>query len=197
MKLFDKLKEYDIVLASQSPRRQYLLKETHIPFRVVSKNVPEDFNEKSPPEDIVLSLCRAKANACKNELVNSKTLLITADTIVFFKGQVLNKPGDKHETANMLELLSDSVHDVYTGVCIKSLEKETAFFEKTSVTFEKLTPEEIWFYLENYKPFDKAGGYGIQEWIGLVAIKRIDGSYHNVVGLPVSRFFKELKNFIC
>ena len=197
MILFDKLKEYDIILASQSPRRQYLLKETYIPFRVVLKDVPEDFNETASPGDIVLSLCRSKANAYKNELSNSKTLLITADTIVYFNGRVINKPGNEDETANMLELLSGSVHDVYTGVCIKSLEKETAFFEKTSVEFEKLTSEEIWFYLENYKPFDKAGGYGIQDWIGLVAIKRIDGSYHNVVGLPASRFFKELKNFIC
>ncbi len=197
MILFEKLKEYDIILGSQSPRRQDLLKQTHIPFRVVSKNVPEDFNEEASPEDIVLSLCRVKANAYNNELANPKTLLITADTIVFFNGQVLNKPGDKYQTANMLELLSGCVHDVYTGVCIKSIEKETAFFERTSVTFKTLTPEEIWFYLENYEPFDKAGGYGIQDWIGLVAIQRIEGSYHNVVGLPVSRVFKELKAFIC
>ncbi len=196
MTFFEKLKKYDIILASKSPRRQQLLKQTQIPFRVVTKSVSESFDGSLKPEQIVLKLCLSKANAYNELFAKRNTLLIAADTIVHINGQVLNKPGNKQETERMLEILSGSVHDVFTGVCIKTASKEKTFFEKTSVEFEKLTKEEILFYLENFKPFDKAGGYGIQEWIGLIAIKRIEGSYHNVVGLPVARLYKEMKDFV-
>lgn len=196
MIFFEKLKKYDIILASKSPRRQQLLKQTQIPFRVVTKSVSESFDGSLKPEQIVLKLCLSKANAYNELFAKRNTLLIAADTIVHINGQVLNKPGNKQETERMLEILSGSVHDVFTGVCIKTASKEKTFFEKTSVEFEKLTKEEILFYLENFKPFDKAGGYGIQEWIGLIAIKRIEGSYHNVVGLPVARLYKEMKDFV-
>ena len=196
MIFFEKLKKYDIILASKSPRREYLLKELQIPFRVATKSISEPFNESLAPEQIVLQLCRSKACAYSETLTNPLSLLITADTIVYVDGQVLNKPSNKQEAAGMLGVLSGNTHAVYTGVCLKTQDKEEAFYEKTSVEFEKLTSDEIDFYLENFKTYDKAGGYGIQEWIGLVAIRSIEGSYHNIVGLPVARLFKELKSFI-
>ncbi len=196
MIFFEKLKKYDIILASKSPRRQQLLKEAQIPFRVITKSISEDFNESLPPEQIVLQLCRSKAKSYTCLLTKPEIILIAADTIVYIDGKVLNKPENKLQTAKMMKLLSGNIHDVYTGVCIKTAKKETAFYDKTSVEFEKLTNEEINFYLENYKTYDKAGGYGIQEWIGLIGIKRIEGSYHNVVGMPVSALYKNLKEFI-
>ncbi len=196
MLLLNKLKELDIILASQSPRRQQLLKEANIPFRIVAKKTTETFNNIAPPGDIVVNLCRSKANAYNDELTGPQTLLIAADTIVFVNGRVLNKPENKKETTKMLKLLSGSIHDVYTGVCIKTIDREKSFFEKTTVFFEQLTDDQISFYIDKYKPYDKAGGYGIQDWIGLTGIKRIEGSYHNVVGLPVARLFKELKTFM-
>ncbi len=196
MNFFEKLKNYDIILASKSPRRQQLLKEAHIPFRVVTKNFTEAFPATSNPEKIVLKLCRLKANAFSDLLTSPEKILITADTVVYAKNEILNKPADKKEAINMLEFLSGNAHDVYTGVCILTKKKEKVFFEKTSVIFEKLLPDEIEYYVEKYKPYDKAGGYGIQEWIGLIGVKCIEGSYHNVVGMPVSALYKNLKEFI-
>ncbi len=198
MIFFEKLKEYDIILASKSPRRQELLKESLIPFRVVQPDFSESIEEQSiiKPEQIVLELCQSKAKSCTHLLDNEKTFIIAADTIVFFKGQLLNKPNSKTEAKQMLQKLSDSAHDVYTGVCIKASSINKTFYEKTRVFFRKLDDYEIDYYVEKCNPLDKAGGYGIQDWIGLIGVEKIDGSYDNVVGLPVSRLILELIDVI-
>lgn len=196
MVFFEKLKKYDIILASKSPRRQQLLNETHINFRVAAGEFDESVKNTNCPEEFVISLCKFKASFYNDLITQNNSLLITADTIVCCDGQILNKPKTENDLFGMLEMLSGNKHYVYTGVCLKSLKKEAVFYEKTAVVFENLMPEEIRYYSYKFKPYDKAGGYGIQEWIGLIGIKRIEGSYHNVVGLPVARLIKEMKGFI-
>lgn len=193
MQFLEKLKSYDIILASQSPRRRELLAQTGIPFRVLVKPTPEAFPSRLPPQEVALLLSREKAAAFQEELNSENTVVITADTIVVVDGQIINKPGDHDHALEMLRSLSGKDHEVITGVCIRHQKKEKHFFETTRVFFRVLREEEIRYYVTHFKPFDKAGAYGIQEWIGHVGIHHIEGSYPNVVGLPVERVFTELR----
>ena len=196
MELFSRLSAYDIILASKSPRRRELLARCGIPFRIVHRPVSERFQDGLRPEEVVLTLCRHKARAFDQEVSVPGTIVITADTIVADRDVILNKPDGAEHAIAMLEQLSGHAHDVLTGVCIRSHEHEIAFYEKTRVFFRPLDQDEILYYVTNYQPFDKAGAYGIQEWIGLTGITRIEGSYDNVVGLPVQKLFAVLKEMM-
>ncbi len=187
--------KYKIILASRSPRRQHLLKEIGLDFKVKIKDVEESYPKNFRKEEIVLYLCKLKASVFNTDNFENNELLITADTIVCLDEEVLNKPDNRDEAVKMLEKLSGQKHEVITGVCLKSKDKCKSFYVSTDVYFKKLSPEEIEFYVDNFKPYDKAGSYGIQEWIGYVGIEKINGSYFNVVGLPTSRLYEELKNF--
>ena len=183
-----------IILASKSPRRQELLKGLNLDFEIRTKDVPEDYPATLEPENVPLYLAEKKANAFLDTL-KSNEIIITADTIVIHKGQILEKPVSKDDAHRMLRTLAESVHTVVTGVCIRSKEKKELFSDHTLVEFGPLTDAEIDFYIENYKPFDKAGSYGAQDWIGFVAIKKLTGSYFNVMGLPVHFVYERLKSF--
>lgn len=193
--LIDKLKNYHIILASQSLRRQQLLKELNLTFDVIIR----DYDEIYPPDldgkGIAEYLAHEKAGKFKNEVVDND-IIITADTIVWFNNTVMNKPSDKKEAFDILKTISDNTHYVITGVCILSKFRERTFSETTKVKFDFLSDEEIKYYIDHYKPYDKAGAYGIQEWIGYIGISYIEGSYTNVMGLPVQKLFKELNTFI-
>lgn len=180
-----------LLLASNSPRRQELLRHLGLPFQVRVKPVEEGFPEALQREEIATYLASHKAQAYREDL-QPEQLLIAADTIVWVEGQVLNKPASSEEAVQMLRLLSGRSHEVITGVCLLSSTSSTTFFDTTRVQFKTLTSAEIDFYVHTYQPFDKAGGYGIQEWIGMVGISRIEGSYFNVMGLPVHRLYEEL-----
>ena len=192
MKIFEKLKKLDLILASQSPRRKQLLTEAGFPFRVWASPDDESFPESLSPPEIAMHLCKKKAEPFHDKL-DKKSIVITADTIVVKDKKILNKAGNVIQARQMLSLLSGSTHQVITGVCITSQDKQLTFYEKTNVTFAELDKEEIDHYINTCKPFDKAGAYGIQEWIGLIGVESIEGSYHNVVGLPLARLYKELK----
>ncbi|MEE1899535.1 Maf-like protein [Flavobacterium rakeshii] len=192
--LNDKLKHYNIILASGSPRRQKFLKELDIDFEIRLKDVEEIYPDHLKAEEITDFLAELKAAALTDTL-SDNDILITSDTIVWHKDKALGKPTDKEDAFEMLKSLSGNTHDVITSVCIKNSSKSVTFNEITKVTFNTLTDEEINYYLENYRPYDKAGAYGIQEWIGLVAIAKIEGSYVNVVGLPVDKVYQHLVSF--
>lgn len=192
--LNDKLKHYNIILASGSPRRQKFLKELDIDFEIRLKDVEEIYPDHLKAEEITDFLAELKAVALTDTL-SDNDILITSDTIVWHKDKALGKPTDKEDAFEMLKSLSGNTHDVITSVCIKNSSKSVTFNETTKVTFNTLTDEEINYYLENYRPYDKAGAYGIQEWIGLVAIAKIEGSYVNVVGLPVDKVYQHLVSF--
>jgi septum formation protein len=196
MNFFKKLQQFDIILASQSPRRSELLQQAGINFRVISRSISEHFPEGLTPEEVVRTLCLEKSYAFSKELEDPRVLVITADTIVVKGSKILNKAADEKQATAMLEFLSGGWHEVHTGVCIRQAQKTIVFHETTRVLFRHLDAEEISYYIRNYKPFDKAGAYGIQEWIGKVGISRLEGSYSNVVGLPVERLFVELKKFV-
>jgi septum formation protein len=192
--IHEKFKDYHIILASRSPRRHLLLKGLDIPFEVKIKDVEEIYPSHLKREEIALHLCELKASAFEDEL-KENTLVITADTIVWINDKVLNKPKDFNDAVDILSQLSGNIHEVITGVCLQTKNKKRSFYALTKVYFKKLSPEEIAFYVENYKPYDKAGAYGAQEWIGYVAIERIEGSYFNVMGLPTSMLYDELMKF--
>jgi len=191
----DIFSDLDIVLGSQSPRRKKLLESTHISFRVWVIPVNENFPPNLPPVEIAEYLSKQKAAVFK-ENIPERTIVITADTIVVKDKNILNKASDESQAFEMLRLLSGTTHEVITGVCLTSKNRQTCFHEITRVTFKELADDEINYYIQNFKPFDKAGAYGIQEWIGAVAVTRVEGSYDNVVGLPVARLIEELKIFI-
>lgn len=193
MNLKNKLSAYNIILASQSPRRQNLLKELDIDFSIHVKEVEEIYPDTLVKEEIPVYLAKLKADAFKAS-IKSNDLIITADTIVWVNDQVLGKPKNHEQAFQMLKTLSNNKHTVYTGVCLKSSLFEKTFWSETDVYFSSIDDEEIEYYLDKYKPYDKAGSYGIQEWIGYVAIESINGSYFNVMGLPVHRLYDELKN---
>ncbi len=194
--LLDKLKNYDIVLASGSPRRQQLLAEMDIPFRVQTKPVEEVSPQGLSPEETAAWLCRLKSDAFSADDLNENILLITADTVVALDNRILGKPAGDKEAEAMLRALSGKKHAVITGVCLRTREKKAVFTASTDVWFKRLSEEEIHYYITHYKPFDKAGAYGIQEWIGHAAIEKISGSYFNVMGLPTHRLYEELTAFI-
>jgi septum formation protein len=185
---------YNYILASKSPRRQQLLKSLGLDFRIVIKEVEENFPENFPKEKIPVYLARLKAEPFFEEL-KPNDLLITADTIVWLNGQVLGKPSNKAEAAKMLKNLSGNEHQVISGVRLTSSEKFSEFYSTSNVQFKHLTDTEIEHYISVYKPFDKAGAYGIQEWIGLIGITHIEGSFYNVMGLPVQKLYDEIMRF--
>lgn len=193
--MFENLKKYKIVLASNSPRRKELLGGLGIPFEVRTKQgIDESYPEGLNGEQIALHISKKKAEAYKSDMTENE-LIITADTIVYVDGEVLGKPKDKDDARRMFKLMSGKEHQVITGVCVVTKEKTVQLASVTDVTFTQLDDEEIDFYINNYKPYDKAGAYGIQEWIGYVGITGIRGSYFNVVGLPVQRLYTALKKF--
>ncbi len=192
MTLLSNLSKYNIILASQSPRRQNLLKELEFDFTIQIKEVEETYPKELIKQDIPVYLSKLKAAAFSNS-ISDNDIVITADTIVWVNNNVLGKPKNRADAERMLGILSDNSHIVYTGVCIKTKQNEHAFWASTEVYFRKLDQAEITYYLDKYKPYDKAGSYGIQEWIGYVGIERINGSYFNVMGLPIQKLYDELK----
>jgi len=196
LKMFDKFKDKTIILASQSPRRKELLEMTGIDFRVENiSGINEDYPQNLPINDIPLFIAKQKIEVYKHYWSFPNHIVIAADTIVSLENQVIGKPADKNEAYQMLSLLSGKTHQVITGVSIRSATKTIEFTAETDVTFKSLSKEAIIYYIDNYNPIDKAGAYGIQEWIGLTSISRIDGSYFNVMGLPVDRVWDELNKF--
>ncbi len=194
--LLNKLKNYDVILASGSPRRLQLLSEMDISFRIQTRDVEEIFPDNLSPESAVTFLCRLKSLAFREEELNENTLLISADTLVTLDNKILGKPDGEKEAAEMLRQLSGKKHEVITGVCLRLREKMKTFTVSSSVYFKVLSEDEINYYIKNYKPMDKAGAYGIQEWIGHAAIQKIEGSYFNIMGLPTHRLYEELSRFL-
>ena len=194
--LLDKIKNYKIILGSQSPRRQYLLKELGIGFTVeVLNGIDESYPDNLFYDQIPVYLATHKAQHYTN-LLDRKTILITADTIVWLDNEVINKPKDRADAVVILKKLSGKKHEVLTGICIKTEGKEVSFCNKTDVYFRTLSDNEINYYIDNFRPYDKAGAYGIQEWIGYAGIEKIEGSYFNVMGLPVQELYQKLSEFI-
>jgi septum formation protein len=192
--MFENLQDYHIILASKSPRRKELLSGLNIPFKVITHEVEEIFPEDLSKEEIPVFLAKLKAEPFTQEL-QENCLIITADTIVWIAGEVLGKPFDHDHAFEMLRKLSGKKHTVVTGVCLTSSKKQVSLSSTTDVWFKSLSDEEIEYYLSLYHPYDKAGSYGVQEWIGYIAIDRIDGSYFNVMGLPVQALYEELRKF--
>ncbi len=187
------LKKYHIILASNSPRRRELLSGLGIDYEVkILPGIDESYPENLTGEEIPMYIAREKADAYRPS-IKPDELIITADTIVCLEGQVLGKPKDEADACRMLRLLSGRTHQVITGVCITTAEMQRTFAATTDVTFDTLSEEEIIHYVNNYRPMDKAGAYGVQEWIGFIGVTRLEGSYFNVMGLPIQRLYKELK----
>ena len=185
-----------VILASNSPRRKELLKNINIPFEVKVKDTPDEtYPNNLTKTEIPEFLAIKKASFYNDETEQPGTILITADTIVYCKNRVLGKPENYEEAYDMLKLLSGKEHEVITGVAITSKEKQIVFNSVTRVFFKELTNNEIDYYIRTFKPYDKAGAYGIQEWIGMIGIEKIDGSYYNVVGLPVQKLYSELMRY--
>ncbi|KAB2871632.1 MAG: septum formation protein Maf [Bacteroidales bacterium] len=196
MLLHNIIKGKSLILASNSPRRQQLLKGLDVDFEIWSTNhEDESYPNDLPVEQVPTYLAKHKASFFTERLSND-TILITCDTVVVCNGKVLGKPVDLADAVAILKQLSGNRHTVITGVCLSTANKSSCFSSFTDVYFRHLTDEEIEYYIERYKPYDKAGAYGIQEWIGYVAIERIEGSYFNVMGLPVQKLHNELLNFI-
>lgn len=193
--MLENLKDYNIILASNSPRRRELFGSLGLKFESqILPGIDESYPEELIGQAIPMHIAAKKAEAYRETMKNND-LIITADTIVHVKGQVLGKPTDAEDARRMLHLLSGCWHEVITGVSIMTKDIQHTFAVTTNVTFDKLSDEDINYYIENYKPYDKAGSYGIQEWIGLIGVSKIEGSYFNVMGLPVQRLYKELKRF--
>ncbi|MDB9893461.1 Maf family nucleotide pyrophosphatase [Flavobacteriaceae bacterium] len=188
--LRNKLSNYNLILASGSPRRQHFFKELDVPFTIEIKEVNEIYPNHLKAAEITDHLADLKSKCFTN--LKSNDLLITSDTIVWFEEKALGKPKNKEEAFNMLKKMSGKQHAVYTSISIKSSFFQKIFHDETIVEFEEFTDEEINYYLEKFSPYDKAGSYGIQDWIGLVGVKKIIGSYFNVMGLPVHKLYKEL-----
>lgn len=185
--------KHPLVLASSSPRRQYLMREAGFTFTVEKPDVEESFPEELPVEQVARYLANKKAEYFRKELHNQ--IIVTADTVVILDGEIMNKPADRKEAITMLSRLSGKTHLVMTGVCILSAEREESFDDTTEVTFRNLKQEEIEFYVDQYKPYDKAGAYGAQDFIGMIAIEEIKGSYFNVMGLPIHKVYEHLKSW--
>lgn len=186
------IETYDIVLASQSPRRKELLENLGLDFSIQTVDVEEDFPASLQANEIVEFLAKKKADAFT---LNPKQLVITADTIVWYNDQLFGKPKNAKHAKEMLQQLSGHTHEVFTGVGITTIEKQHIFSVRSEVTFASLSNDEINHYIDKYCPLDKAGAYGIQEWIGFVGIESISGSFWNVMGLPIQRLYQELRNF--
>ncbi len=185
---------FRLILGSASPRRKELLKNLGFDFAIEPTHADENFPDNLKAQNIPIYLSEKKANAYLGELKETD-ILITSDTIVWCEGVVLNKPADFNEGKIMLESLSGKMHEVFTAVCLKSKHKQVTFFDTTKVYFKKLSQQEINYYLNNYSPYDKAGSYGAQDWMGYIGIDKIEGSFYNVMGLPVKQLYEELLKF--
>jgi len=188
------LPNYNYILASKSPRRQELLHSLGIEFVVITNEVEENYPDILTKEEIPVFLAELKAKHFKNQL-NENNLLITADTIVWLNGEVIGKPENKNEAIKTLQKLSAQENQVISGVCLTSIHKQKSFFSISNVRFKKLSLSEIEYYVSEFNPIDKAGAYGIQEWIGYIGITHIEGSFYNVMGLPVQQLYSEIQNF--
>ena len=196
MLLHDKLKNYRLILASQSPRRRQLLSDAGIEFTLADRfECDETFPQDMPAEDVAEYLSRLKSEAYPEPLAEGD-ILLTADTVVIADNRVLGKPSDRAEAIEMISLLSGCDHEVITGCTLRTATRQRSFSVRSKVHFRALDREEIEYYVDCYRPFDKAGAYGIQEWIGYVGIEGIEGSFYNVMGLPVQRLYSILKEFI-
>lgn len=184
----------NIVLGSASPRRSDLLRQLGFDFRILKADCAEDFDPTETPENIVVHIAQQKADALFPSLAADE-VLICADTIVYLNGEVIGKPIDATDAIHLLNTLSGNMHEVYTGVILQSKEKRCSFTVKTSVYFRTLFPEEITHYVAHFNPLDKAGSYGIQDWIGLIGVEKIEGSYTNVMGLPTHELYAALRAF--
>ena len=190
--LKQKLNNYNVILASGSPRRQQFFRDLDIDFSIQLKEIEEIYPENLKGVAITDYLSNLKSDAFST--LNDNDLLITSDTIVWLEGKALGKPKDAKDAFTMLRAMSGKKHEVITSVCLKSTSFQKIINDITIVTFKELSDDEIHYYINNYKPFDKAGAYGIQEWLGFIGIDKIEGSYFNVVGLPVHKLYKELMN---
>ena len=193
--MLSNLKKYRIILASKSPRRQELLRGMGVDFEILTKETPEDYPNDLPLDEVPKYLSLQKSLAFNDDELPADYLLITSDTVVICEGEILGKPKDREDATRMLELLSGKTHHVVTGVTVRSTEKTESFAVRSDVTFAQLDAEEIDYYIEHCKPFDKAGAYGIQEWIGYVGISGLEGSFYNVMGLPTRKLYQCLKSF--
>ncbi len=189
------LKKYNIILASKSPRRQELLKGIGVEFSILTKDVDESYSRNISVFDVAPFLSLKKAKAFEESELPKNYLVITADTIVVVNDKILGKPVDAEDATNMLRLISGKKHSVITGVTIRTAEKIKTFSVTSKVSFDVLDEDEIEYYVSEYKPFDKAGSYGIQEWIGYIGVKNVEGSYFNVMGLPTYKLYQMLKCF--
>jgi septum formation protein len=182
-----------LILASSSPRRQFLMKEAGFQFTIQSPDIDESFSADMPVEEVAKYLAEKKALVLLPKI--DKEIIVASDTVVILGKIILNKPKDRNEAIEMLQLLSGQTHRVITAVCLLSKVKMVCFDDRTDVTFKKLTLEEIEFYIDTCKPYDKAGAYGAQDWLGMVGIEKINGSYFTVMGLPMHRVYEELNSF--
>ncbi len=185
---------YKIILASASPRRQELLKSLGFHFSVQPSHADENFPGELREKDIPIYLAQKKAQAFERDLLRNE-ILITADTIVWCNEKIYNKPADFYEGKKMLQALSGKMHQVFTAVCLKGQHKTTTFYDESKVYFKNFKDEEIEYYLLNFKPYDKAGAYGVQDWLGYTGIEKIEGSFYNVMGLPVKKLYEQLIQF--
>ena len=193
--MLDNLQKYRIILASNSPRRKLLLGGLGIPFEVkVLPDVDESYPDDIPLTEVAEYIAREKAESYR-PLMSDYELIITADTTVIAAGEVMGKPKDDDDVRRMLGTLSDRTHQVVTGVCITTRQRQSSFSAITDVTFKRLTSDEIDYYLKNFRPYDKAGAYGVQEWIGYIGVSAINGSFYNVMGFPIQRIYNELSTF--
>ncbi len=186
--LKEKLQKYQIILASGSPRRQQFFKDLDLDFEIRLKEIEEIYPNNLKEEAITNYLAELKSSAFDGEIAENE-IIITSDTLVWLNNKALGKPKDYQDAFDILKSISNATHQVFTSVCFATKNSKTTIFDETKVTFKDLKDSEIHYYLENYKPFDKAGAYGIQEWIGLIGITKIEGSYSNVVGLPTEKVY--------
>ncbi|MDR1526156.1 MAG: Maf-like protein [Dysgonamonadaceae bacterium] len=193
--MLEHLSKYTIVLGSNSPRRRELVSGLDIPYKVITlPGIDENYPDGLSKEEIPVYIARLKANAYQ-KMMSDDTFLITADTIVWLNGRVYGKPEDETDAKVMLRALSGKMHEVITGVCLTTREKQQTFYAVSSVRFAVLEEKEIEYYIRQYKPYDKAGAYGVQEWIGYIGVESISGSFYNVMGLPVRLLYKYLKEW--
>jgi septum formation protein len=183
-----------LILASNSPRRKQILADAGFEFRVVLKDIDESFPEDMEVSEVAKYLALKKANAF--EITDQSEMILTADTIVVLENEIMNKPADEQEAKYMLSKLSGKMHSVFTGVCLRSHDQTISFVDETKVYFNELSDNEIDYYIKKCKPFDKAGAYGVQDFIGMVGIEKIIGSYFTVMGLPIHKVYNELKKYI-
>jgi len=190
------LRHYNLLLGSKSPRRQQLLKALGLHYKLVDIDVEEVYPAYLKAAEIARYLCELKADAFDSKLIPVDSILVTADTIVWLDGKYIGKPAGKQEAIAMLKQLSGKQHSVFSGICLKSATRKVIFHAHTFVNFRELAPEEIEYYVTHHKPFDKAGSYGIQDWIGYIGITGIEGCYYNVMGFPAEMFYEQLTQFI-